>query len=169
VAETPFHSACGGHTADPREVLRSDGTGAAAMADTGCPAHSWEARVPLATFRRALAPLFRTAGGVTAELDPASLEPVAGAGGYLVRVVERGSGAAVSGDAMARALDRALGWGLVRSARFAFHLEGDEVRVRGSGAGHGLGLCQAGAARRAAQGESYQRILADYFPLATLR
>jgi stage II sporulation protein D len=166
VAETPFHAACGGHTADPSEVFRSEGTGAAAVADTGCPARSWEARVPLATFRRALGPLFRAPGGVR-DLDPASLEPIPG--GYLARMVERGTGAAASGDAMARALDRALGWGAVRSARFAFHLEGDAVRVRGSGVGHGLGLCQAGAARRAALGETYQKILADYFPLATLR
>jgi stage II sporulation protein D len=37
VAETPFHAACGGHTGNPEEVFGSAGTGAEAVADSGCP------------------------------------------------------------------------------------------------------------------------------------
>lgn len=36
----------------------------------------------------------------------------------------------------------------------------------GGGFGHGIGLCQYGAKGRAASGESYKRILKDYFPRA---
>lgn len=169
VAETPFHASCAGHTADPGDVFGNGVTGAAAVPDSGCPERSWGARIPLATFRRALGPLFRAPGLAGGDLNPASLALVPGAGGYLSRVVERRSGASASGDAVARALDRALGWGKVRSSRFVFRLEREGLRVSGSGIGHGIGLCQAGAARRAAQGESYQAILTAYFPFATLR
>jgi len=78
-----------------------------------------------------------------------------------------GSGA--TGEAVARVLDRALGWGAVRSGRFHFLAQGPVVRVQGTGLGHGLGLCQAGAALRAARGETYQEILQHYFPRASLR
>ena len=36
--------------------------------------------------------------------------------------------------------------------------------LRGAGWGHGLGLCQIGAAVMSAQGYDYQEILSHYFP-----
>jgi stage II sporulation protein D len=158
VAETLYHAACGGHTADPGEIFGSSVTGARAVPDTGCPAHRWEAVVPVSAFRRALG-----------ALSPTGLELAIGQGGYVVQVRDPGTGLSVPGDAVARGLDRALGWGAVRGGRFSLRLEGDQVRVRGSGLGHGLGLCQAGAVRRAERGESYRAILGHYFPLAELR
>jgi stage II sporulation protein D len=165
VAETPFHAACGGHTADPEEVFGSANTGAAAVEDTGCPRDAWEAAMPLSRFRRALGPVLSPNA---AALAPTDLQLLTGQGGYVVRVAQDGGGSA-RGDTVARALDKAMGWGAVRSARFRFRLEGDTVHVTGEGLGHGLGLCQAGAARRAEKGESYAAILQHYFPRATLR
>lgn len=172
VAETPFHAACGGHTGDPAEVFGSDVTGAAAVADTGCPAQPWGVKVPLDRFRAALEPVLSQASvpeGKPVDFEPGGLELVTGKGGYVVRVVATQTGRSARGDAVARALDRAMGWGAVRSGRFSFRLEGGAVEVRGAGLGHGLGLCQAGAATRAARGETYQAILQHYFPLASLR
>ncbi|MGO9764732.1 MAG: SpoIID/LytB domain-containing protein [Myxococcaceae bacterium] len=165
IAETPFHAACGGHTGEPEEVFGSAVTGAAAVADTGCPSQPWEAVVPFGVFRAALKPLL----GAGAALSPEWLHTELGKGGYVVRVSGGQAGRSSSGDVVARALDRALGWGAVRSGRFHFLFEEGGVRVAGSGLGHGLGLCQAGAARRAAQGEGYEEILQHYFPLASLR
>jgi len=173
VAETPFHAACGGHTGDPAEVLGSAATGAAAVADTGCPAFPWDARVPLERFRAALATVLSPAkeegAAHGADVEPSGLELITGEGGYVVRVVATETGRSARGDAVARALDRAMGWGAVRSGRFTFRQEGGTVQVRGAGLGHGLGLCQAGAAARAAGGETYEAILRHYFPLASLR
>lgn len=166
VAETPFHAACGGHTGDPEEVFGSASTGAAAVEDTGCPQDAWEAAMPLGRFRAALGPVLSRAATPVAPLD---LQLLTGKGGYVVRVVTEEGGRSARGDAVARALDKAMGWGAVRSGRFSFRLEGGTVHVRGAGLGHGLGLCQAGASRRAARGESYQAILQHYFPRATLR
>jgi stage II sporulation protein D len=51
-----------------------------------------------------------------------------------------------------------------RSAREITRLVAD-----GSGAGHGVGMCQWGAVGRSRAGQDYQRILAAYFPGATLQ
>jgi stage II sporulation protein D len=51
-----------------------------------------------------------------------------------------------------------------RSGRQITHLVAE-----GSGAGHGVGMCQWGAVGRSRAGQDYQRILAAYFPGATLQ
>jgi stage II sporulation protein D len=170
VAETPFHAACGGHTAEPEEVLGSLSTGAASVPDTGCEPRHWEVAVPRERFLAALDAVLSgpTAADAQAGPEAGTLSLLSGRGGYVVRVVTE-AGRSARGDAVARALDRAMGWGAVRSGRFSFRPEGDTVRVSGAGLGHGLGLCQAGAAWRAARGEDYQAILRHYFPLASLR
>ena len=84
----------------------------------------------------------------------------------MVRVSSGGS--VVGGEAFARALDRSLGHGQVRSARFEVQRSAGSLRLVGSGTGHGVGLCQAGAARRAAEGQGYAQILRHYFPRARI-
>jgi stage II sporulation protein D len=61
-------------------------------------------------------------------------------------------------------IGRALGWNLLKSSRFEISRSGSNFVFRGSGFGHGLGLCQEGAHVMAAQGASYRQILAKYFP-----
>jgi stage II sporulation protein D len=62
---------------------------------------------------------------------------------------------------------------LLRSAAFTLSAarSGPEITrlvADGSGAGHGVGMCQWGAVGRSRAGQDYQRILAAYFPGATL-
>ena len=59
---------------------------------------------------------------------------------------------------------RALGWNVLKSSRFEVTHLGSNFIFRGSGFGHGLGLCQEGAHVMAARGASYQKILEKYFP-----
>jgi stage II sporulation protein D len=59
---------------------------------------------------------------------------------------------------------RALGWNVLKSSRFEVGRSGSNFVFRGSGFGHGLGLCQEGAHVMAARGASYQKILEKYFP-----
>ena len=40
----------------------------------------------------------------------------------------------------------------------------DMVRLKGAGWGHGVGLCQIGAAVMASKGYSYTQILSHYYP-----
>ena len=64
---------------------------------------------------------------------------------------------------------RVLGWNVLKSSRFEVSRSGSDFVFRGSGFGHGLGLCQEGAHVMAARGVTYQRILEKYFPGTSLR
>ena len=59
---------------------------------------------------------------------------------------------------------RVLGWNILKSSRFEVNRSGSGFVFRGSGFGHGLGLCQEGAHVMAARGVNYQKILEKYFP-----
>src|SRR5207253_11118360 len=59
---------------------------------------------------------------------------------------------------------RVLGWNVLKSSRFEVARAGAGFVFRGSGFGHGLGLCQEGAHVMAQRGMNYQRILEKYFP-----
>ena len=67
------------------------------------------------------------------------------------------------------ALNRSLGWNQLRSDRFQVKRTGDRILFEGSGYGHGVGLCQKGAAAAARTGKSYREILGTYFPGTTVR
>src|SRR5207244_4307043 len=64
---------------------------------------------------------------------------------------------------------RVLGWNLLKSSRFEVSRAGSNFIFRGSGFGHGLGLCQEGAHVMAARGVLFQRILEKYFPGTSVR
>ena len=59
---------------------------------------------------------------------------------------------------------RVLGWSVLKSSRFEVARSGSNFVFRGSGFGHGLGLCQEGAHVMAQRGASFQKILEKYFP-----
>ncbi len=65
-------------------------------------------------------------------------------------------------------IGRRLGWDAVPSNTFVATKQGDEILMRGTGQGHGIGLCQAGARAMAFQGSSYQQILSHYYPNTTI-
>lgn len=52
----------------------------------------------------------------------------------------------------------------------AFEIEdlGEKLKLHGAGWGHGVGLCQIGAANMAAKGATYKEILAFYYPGARI-
>ncbi len=61
-------------------------------------------------------------------------------------------------------LARRLGWKAVPSNSYSAHEDENSVLVEGTGAGHGIGLCQRGAADMARNGSSFQEILRHYYP-----
>jgi SpoIID/LytB domain protein len=52
----------------------------------------------------------------------------------------------------------------LKSSAFDVRLEGNKVILDGRGWGHGVGLCQIGAAVMATEGYTYDQILAHYYP-----
>lgn len=58
---------------------------------------------------------------------------------------------------------RALSQSHLYSSAFVVEKEGGRIVLRGAGWGHGVGLCQIGAAVMADQGKDYREILAHYY------
>lgn len=169
-----FNQNCGGKSASPAEAWPSTAATHGAMpwlvsrADPYCTAESareWSASVSLPDLTAALA----TAGLVRP-------------GWKTIRVTRRGeSGRAlmlevgpteISAEDFRLAVGRALGWGRILSNWFeVFRQESaqdDQFVFHGRGSGHGVGLCQAGAAAMGAQGRDSTAILAQYFPGAAV-
>jgi stage II sporulation protein D len=140
-----FHTSCGGHTDDPVDVW-STATAIEHHRPVACltciraPRH-WEATL---------------AGPIRLEvIERTSTGRVAA-----VRV-DRGRGAkTLSADE----LRASAGYGNVRSARFEVFPATGGVALRGTGLGHGVGLCQVGARGMAEAGAGYREILAHYYP-----
>jgi hypothetical protein len=63
---------------------------------------------------------------------------------------------------------RTLGWNVLKSSRFEVMRAGGNFIFRGSGFGHGLGLCQSGAHVMAHRGASYRQIIGQFFPGTTV-
>ena len=57
----------------------------------------------------------------------------------------------------------------LKSSAFDVKFNGDSVILEGKGWGHGVGLCQIGAAVMASKGYGYAEILQHYYPGTTLR
>lgn len=62
----------------------------------------------------------------------------------------------------------ALSTSHLRSSAFVVDRDGTDFVLRGAGWGHGVGLCQIGAAVMASKGYGWKEILAHYFPGALL-
>ncbi len=169
VALAPFHAACGGRTADPREVFGGENhSGAESVEDPGCDGPRWRAIVARDAVERAAAEALRT-GGPEQTVRLADLELAEGRGGWVRAVVDTATGNSTFGDAFIRALGRAVGWDVVRGGRFRLTPDSSrDVVIEGAGLGHGVGLCQNGAARLANAGATAREILRHYFPRAML-
>ena len=70
----------------------------------------------------------------------------------------------ISAEDFQLAVGESLGWNKVPSTWFEVSRQGDTFAFHGRGWGHGVGLCQKGAAAMAAQGRTTREILAQYFP-----
>jgi stage II sporulation protein D len=170
-AQAWFHQNCGGRTASPQEVWPATTAQGRELASKPVPwlisridpyctssgAREWSAEI--------------SASDLTAALARAGL---ARPGWSNLTVVRRGeSGRAVvlaldsaqiSAEDFRLAVGRSLGWSRILSAWFEVSRQGDRFLFHGRGSGHGVGLCQAGAAAMSAQGRDSIQILAQYFP-----
>ena len=70
----------------------------------------------------------------------------------------------LAGSSFRFSLNRVFGWNQIRSDMYDVRNVGGRVLFSGHGAGHGVGLCQAGAEEMARQGKTYKEILSFYYP-----
>jgi len=170
-AEAYFHQNCGGHTAAAEEVWPVRGaSGHAARnalvsrVDPYCQragSSEWSATLSRAELTLALAADGLAAPGWTS-LTVAQRGESGRATAILAGTTK------IPAEEFRLAVGRALGWNLIRSNWFEIAAQGDGFLFHGRGSGHGVGLCQTGAAEMAREGRTYREILAQYFPGATL-
>ncbi|MGH9794902.1 MAG: SpoIID/LytB domain-containing protein [Candidatus Acidiferrales bacterium] len=165
-AATFYHRDCGGHTEAAHEVWPGERFSyLRAQADPHCASSSarreWRANIRKTDLAAALA-----SEGVQV---PQPLQSVSvrkrTASGRTSELMLTGAGSVPARAATVRlAVGRQLGWTLLRSDLYEIRDAGDKVSFLGRGAGHGVGLCQAGAARMGEAGRRYREILSFYFP-----
>ncbi|MBN2491757.1 MAG: SpoIID/LytB domain-containing protein [Planctomycetes bacterium] len=162
-----YHSTCGGATRDaaPHFDPTSPIRGAPCPYCRASRYFRWERRYPLDGLIRALAPAARIAPPITAF----QIEPDTSGRAVTVRVTHAGGVARIGGDAFRSLINRHLATSreeqLLSTRLDALELDPSQplVQVRGRGWGHGVGMCQMGAAGMAREGHDYRRILAHYY------
>ncbi|MGD0736973.1 MAG: SpoIID/LytB domain-containing protein [Terracidiphilus sp.] len=168
-AQAWFHQNCGGRTASVSEVWpgKTPGTGTmpwlVSRADPWCTAggaREWAADLSLTDLTAAMA-----AAGLA---RPGWKTLTVARRGESGRAVTLAVGAnQISAEDFRLAVGRAMGWNKILSTWFEIVPQGDHFVFHGRGSGHGVGLCQAGAAAMGAAGRDAAQILAQYFPGAT--
>lgn len=163
--EAVFHAHCGGHTSSAADVWPGGGAPyLVGVADPFCvrerPAR-WNWRLALDDLLLALNRGPRTAVG--ARLDGVQVIR-RDAGGRAADVLLAGARApVVSGEQFRLAVLAAYGATSIRSTRFEVQRSGAELVFEGTGAGHGVGLCQTGLLGRVRAGQSPREVIAAYY------
>ena len=173
LVEAFFHADCGGHTADAADVWRTARPYLVAKNDSGGNPHrTWtttlrrdaveaalrkDRRTRLAGPLRGLEIVRRDRSGRAARI-----RITAGARGAATSTVD------VDGDVFRAVVTAALGFRMLPSTRFSLDRQPDGWQVTGTGFGHGVGLCQAGALSRARKGADATEILRFYYPGAII-
>jgi len=86
----------------------------------------------------------------------------------LLTLRKNGKQSDMSGYQFWIAVGQKFGWDKLPGTRFKLSATDRLVKLESTGAGHGVGLCQWGAAGMARQGKSYQEILQYYYPGTTV-
>lgn len=158
------HASCGGHTSRAEDVFGEQGAGTAvADVDKGgarcreAPDFKWDFVVPREDLAEGLG--LRPDGTAVEVLRRDS------AG----RVIElRVFGTRMTGEELLARMSRVFGPRSVPSTKLTVEEVEAQVHFTGSGRGHGVGLCQAGAAVLAREGADWKAILRRYFPDARI-
>jgi stage II sporulation protein D len=178
-ARVMFHADCGGHTSGAAAVwggIAPSYLSGASDEGPACNAHqAWTFETTAAAMAAALNADPRTAIG--ARLDQIE---VAGrdSAGRAEKILLRGTRTfVIRGEVFREVVTRALGTRSLRSTLFTIKSSGAAVRAtapravfvfEGTGFGHGVGLCQAGALARLKAGASPEEVLEHYFPGTSL-
>lgn len=165
-AFTPYTRDCGGRTEDAAAVwpdlaapyLKSHSDEYCTRA--GASAWQWNAEP-----RKVLEALQRSGLRGPHELEGVSILNRTSSGrANLLLLAGRGESIRISAGSFRFAMGREIGWNTLRGDRYEVHSSNGRLLFEGSGAGHGVGLCQLGAEQMGLRGRSYREILAYYYP-----
>lgn len=164
-----FHSDCGGRTTTGADVWGGAPLPylAGGLDDVPAGTHrTWRVDLSLSQIRKALNADPATAVG--ARLDSVAISRLDESGRAAEIRVSGTREVRLRGDDFRRRISNAFGDRTLQSTRFTLARAGAGYRFTGSGFGHGVGLCQVGAAARARRGDSLEAILRAYFPKTDL-
>jgi stage II sporulation protein D len=163
--EALYHSDCGGHTSAAEDVWGGGAVPYLVAEPDDVPANThrhWVFDAPVAKIRAALAADPKSDTG--RRLDAITVT-ARDAGGRAARLEVRGTATReLRGEDLRAVLNRTFGDRAIQSTKFTVRRTGGDFHFDGSGFGHGVGLCQVGAAARARRGDSPAAILQAYFP-----
>jgi SpoIID/LytB domain protein len=161
-----FHAACGGATASIESLWGVPAPSyLRGVRDDYCaamPGREWTDEIPAARLAKALTADPRT--DVGGRLNDVVVTKRDASGRAELITIEGERRRQVRGWEFKMIVGRALGWNVLKSSRFEVSRRGSSFVFRGSGFGHGLGLCQQGAHVMARRGVAYRQILEHYFP-----
>jgi stage II sporulation protein D len=160
-ADAFFHASCGGRTETGAAALGRDRPYLPSVVCGKCdgtPLARWRYRVGAAELGRKLGLARRVSAlHVVDRTNSGRVERVR---------VEAGTSRVEIGGADFR---QRVGWTALKSLAFEVKRERGAFSFQGSGAGHGAGMCQWGAAGLAKEGSTYREILARYYPGSEIR
>lgn len=121
--------------------------------------HDWTATVSSRTIRQRINDKYGTDIGEITGLSAVER----GASGRITRLLIQGADGQISvGKTLA--IRRLLAADCLKSSWFEAERTADGFHLKGHGWGHGVGLCQIGAARMASEGKGFREILEHYYP-----
>lgn len=186
VVSAPYHSSCGGSTAEPSELWKADAEpylkrvsdripGTDRYYCDIAPRFHWTRSWDEAELRGVLARYLRDLGGRTPDaLGDVAIESRTASGRVsTLSVTTDARRAELRGNDIRFAV-RSVGGEILPSTYFSVETERDasgrvaRVTMRGNGNGHGVGMCQWGAVGRARAGQNFRTILRAYFPGASI-
>jgi stage II sporulation protein D len=164
-AEAMFHADCGGYTATPETVWGGRHLPYLVAEPDKLPSdphRKWRVSVTTDKLRAALNENSATAVG--RKLDDVRVT-ARDASGRVTRIIVSGEySRTLRGEQFRAALNAALGTRTIQSTKLTVTRNSSTYVFDGSGFGHGVGLCQVGAAARAKRGDDVEEILEHYFP-----
>jgi SpoIID/LytB domain protein len=166
IVDAYFHAACGGMTANIETLWGAPAPSyLRGVRDDFCatmPHRRWAQKIPANQLAKALRGDERT--NVGARLVSIAVTRRDATGRAEALTIEGARRRLVRGWDFKLIVGRVLGWQMIKSSRFEVSRVGGDFIFRGSGFGHGLGLCQEGAHVAARRGMGYRQILNHYFP-----
>ncbi|MBI2809738.1 MAG: SpoIID/LytB domain-containing protein [Candidatus Melainabacteria bacterium] len=159
-----YHSTCAGGTSEASKVF---GSGASNMPYMKCvPCKFCQAspfwkptvtRIPISEFKKQFGEL------PDVNTSDCAKRPTA------LTLHKAGRSIDMSGYQFWIKLGQKFGWDKAPGTRFKLTEKSDQVEIESTGAGHGVGMCQWGAAGMAARGKTCAEILNFYFPGTAIR
>jgi stage II sporulation protein D len=189
IVDAPYHSTCGGTTAEAPEVWRVNGApylqrvsdrvaGSDRYYCDVAPRYRWTRTLSGSQLNAALEQYLRVyaalPGGRAGSARSLNIKNKTASGrvGVLDVVTDRGTFPVRGNDI--RYVLRVPGGEILSSTYFSVEPQYDRdglierVTLRGQGNGHGVGMCQWGAIGRARAGQSFRSILGTYYPGTTV-